>query len=158
VAALATERLLELAFSVRNCKIALAAEAIGAGHDHYVFVSTFHFLFLLCLVLEAVWLRHPYPGVVGWVAEGVRSLRKASLLGGRDTRGAVEYPDHHLPLCCAGDGRPLSLPAPSQLPGRDNRNGPRADAQRMLADRDCVFAGQCGAANGAHPRGREVAR
>ena len=68
VAALAAERLLELVLSARNRRIALAAGATEYGHDHYMFMSAFHVLFLLSLVLEAVWLRHPLPEVIGWVA------------------------------------------------------------------------------------------
>lgn len=159
VAALAAEKLLELALSARNRKIALAAGAIESGHDHYVFMSAFHVLFLLALVLEKVWLRASV-SASNRMDCGRRCgcCTSTSLLGARDARSAMEHANHHLPQCCARDGRPVSLPAPSQLPGRDNRNGLYADDRRMLADRDRLFAGQCGVANGAHSRGREVAR
>jgi methyltransferase len=70
VAALAAERVVELALSARNRKLALAAGAIECGRDHYLFMSAFHVLFLLALVSEKVWLRHPFPPVIGWIAVG----------------------------------------------------------------------------------------
>jgi methyltransferase len=70
VAALAAERLLELALSARNRTIALAAGAIESGRGHYVVMAAFHVLFFVSLVLEAVWLKRPFLGAIGWLACG----------------------------------------------------------------------------------------
>lgn len=99
VAALAAERLLELALSARNREIALAAGAIECGHDHYLFMSTFHVLFLLSLGLEAVWLRRSFPGVIGWLAVGGAVVAQAlrywavATLGMRWNTRIIIFPD-----------------------------------------------------------------
>lgn len=99
VAALAAERVLELALSARNRKIALAAGAIEYGHDHYVFMSAFHVLFLLALVLEKVWLRPPFPPVIGWIAVGgavaAQALRywAVATLGARWNTRIIIFPN-----------------------------------------------------------------
>lgn len=70
VAALAAERVFELALAARNRRIALAAGAFEAGQRLYLFMIGFHALFFVSLVYEAVWLRRPFPGTIGWIALG----------------------------------------------------------------------------------------
>jgi methyltransferase len=70
VAALAAERLVELALSARNRKLALAAGAIESAHDHYSLMAAFHALFFVALVSEVLWFRRPFPGGIGWLALG----------------------------------------------------------------------------------------
>jgi len=99
VAALAAERLLELALSARNRKIAVAAGAIEFGHDHYVFMTAFHVFFFVSLVLEAVWSRHPFPGAIGWIAlagaAAAQALRYWAIatLGVRWNTRIIIFPD-----------------------------------------------------------------
>jgi methyltransferase len=77
VAAIGAERLLELALSRRNRKIALAAGAIEPPSDHHVLMVIFHVLFFMSLVFEAIWLRRSFPGAIGWVALGGAAAAQA---------------------------------------------------------------------------------
>lgn len=99
VAALAAERILELALSERNRKHALAAGAVESGHSHYVFMAAFHVLFLVSLVWEAVLLRRPFPATIGWIALGAAVAAQAlrywavATLGVRWNTRIIIFPD-----------------------------------------------------------------
>jgi methyltransferase len=99
VAAIAAERVVELVLSRRNRSIALAAGAIETGEDHYRVMTVFHVLFFVSVVLEAVVLRRPFPGVIGWAAlggaVGAQALRYWSIvtLGVRWNTRIIVFPD-----------------------------------------------------------------
>jgi methyltransferase len=66
--ALAAERMFELWLSARNARRALAAGAFETERDHYRMMAVFHTLFIVSAAAEAILLRRPFPGVLGWVA------------------------------------------------------------------------------------------
>jgi methyltransferase len=65
---LGAERLYELALAARNTRRALAMGAVEAGRGHYPVMCAFHVLFILSAATEAIMLRPPFPGAVGWIA------------------------------------------------------------------------------------------
>jgi len=70
LAALALERLFHLALARRNTRHALARGAIEHGRGHYPLLAAFHALFLISSAAEAIVLKRPFPGALGWVALG----------------------------------------------------------------------------------------
>jgi methyltransferase len=68
LAVLAAERLCELFLSARNARRAFAAGAVEAGRGHYPAMAAFHTLFLAAAAAEAILLRRPFPGALGWFA------------------------------------------------------------------------------------------
>lgn len=70
LAALAAERLFELLLSARNARRAFAMGAVEAGRAHYPAMAAFHALFLTAAAAEAIVLRRPFPGLLGWAALG----------------------------------------------------------------------------------------
>jgi methyltransferase len=66
--ALAGERLFELALSRRNARRALAAGAVEVARVQYALIATFHTLFIVSAAAEAVLLKRPFPGALGWAA------------------------------------------------------------------------------------------
>jgi methyltransferase len=70
VSALAVERLYELFLSARNTRHAFAIGAVEAGRKHYLPMVAFHALFLGAAAAEAIVLRRPFPGLLGWAALG----------------------------------------------------------------------------------------
>jgi methyltransferase len=66
----AGERLFHLALASRNTRRALARGAIERGGGHYRWLAAFHAAFLASAAGEAILLRRPFPGVLGWVALG----------------------------------------------------------------------------------------
>ncbi len=66
--ALAAERLFELWLSARNARRAFAAGAVEAGREHYAVMGAFHTLFIVCAAVEAILLKRPFPGALGWFA------------------------------------------------------------------------------------------
>src|SRR5512146_2752666 len=68
LAALAAERMFHLALASRNVRRAFAAGAVEHGRGHYPVMVAFHALFLLSAAAEAIVLRRPFPGALGWIA------------------------------------------------------------------------------------------
>jgi methyltransferase len=68
LAALAAERLCELLLSARNARRAFAMGAIEAGRGHYPAMAIFHTLFIAAAAAEAIVLKRPFPGALGWIA------------------------------------------------------------------------------------------
>ena len=68
LAALVAERLCELFLSARNARRAFAMGAVEAGRGHYAVMAAFHTLFIAAVAAEAIVLRRPFPGALGWVA------------------------------------------------------------------------------------------
>lgn len=66
--ALAAERVFELWLSARNARRALAAGALEAGRGHYSAMAAFHTLFIISVAAEAILLKRPFPGALGWIA------------------------------------------------------------------------------------------
>jgi methyltransferase len=78
LAAVAAERVVELALSARNARRALGRGAVEAGRGHYPAMVTFHALFLASCAAEA--LAHPAPPPrAAWLAvaaaAGAQGLR-----------------------------------------------------------------------------------
>ena len=98
LAALALERLFHLALARRNARRALAAGAIEHGRAHYPLIAAFHALFLISAAAEAIVLRRPFPGALGWVAlggaAGAQALRYWSIttLGDRWNTRIIVFP------------------------------------------------------------------
>src|ERR1700682_1013083 len=70
LAALGAERVFHLALWARNARRALAMGAVEHGRGHYPVMAAFHALFLLSAAAEAIVLKRPFPGVLGWMALG----------------------------------------------------------------------------------------
>jgi methyltransferase len=68
LAALAVERLFELVLSARNARRAFAMGAVEAGKSQYVILAAFHALFIIFAAAEAILLKRPFPGALGWAA------------------------------------------------------------------------------------------
>ena len=98
LAALALERLFHLALARRNARRALASGAVEHGRGHYPLIAAFHALFLISSAAEAVVLKRPFPGALGWVAlggaAGAQALRYWSIaaLGGRWNTRIIVFP------------------------------------------------------------------
>ncbi len=75
--ALAAERIFELWLSARNARRAIAAGAIEAGRGHYPLMATFHTAFIISAAAEALVLRRPFPGALGWVALALAAAAQA---------------------------------------------------------------------------------
>jgi methyltransferase len=65
---LACERILELALSRRNARLAFSRGAVEAGHQHFRAMAIFHTLFLLSCVAEVLVFRRRFPGLLGIAA------------------------------------------------------------------------------------------
>ena len=70
LAALAAERVIHLAIASRNARRAFAMGAVEHGRGHYPAMAAFHALFLLSAAAEAIVLKRPFPGTLGWMALG----------------------------------------------------------------------------------------
>lgn len=71
LAAVAVERLLELALSRRNAALAFAAGAVEVGQGHFGFMAVFHVAFLACCAAEVVLAGRAFPGTWGWWCLGL---------------------------------------------------------------------------------------
>ena len=70
ITALALERLFHLALASRNAHRAFALGAVERGQGHYPALAALHALFLVSAAAEAIMLRRPFPGALGWAALG----------------------------------------------------------------------------------------
>lgn len=70
LAALTAERMLHLAIAARNARRAFAMGAVERGQRHYPLMAAFHALFLISAAAEAIVLKRPFPGALGWIALG----------------------------------------------------------------------------------------
>jgi methyltransferase len=68
LAALGTERILELIISARNARRAFAAGALEAGAGHYPAMAAFHTLFLVSCAAEAMVFGRSFPPWLAWLA------------------------------------------------------------------------------------------
>jgi methyltransferase len=62
----AAERLLELALSRRNARIARAKGGVESGAAHFRWMAALHALFLPACAAEVLLLHRPFPGAAGW--------------------------------------------------------------------------------------------
>jgi methyltransferase len=98
LAALALERVFHLALAARNARRAFAMGAVERGRGHYPAMAAFHTLFLLSAAAEAIVLKRPFPGALGWMALGgalgAQALRYWSIvsLGSRWNTRIVVFP------------------------------------------------------------------
>lgn len=98
LAALAAERMFHLALASRNARRAFAMGAVEHGRGHYPAMAAFHALFLLSAAAEAIVLKRPFPGVLGWMALGgalgAQALRYWSIatLGSRWNTRIIVFP------------------------------------------------------------------
>jgi len=98
LAALAAERMFHLALAARNARRAFAMGAVEHGRGHYPVMAAFHALFLLSAAGEAIVLKRPFPGALGWVALGgalsAQALRYWSIasLGQRWNTRIIVFP------------------------------------------------------------------
>ncbi len=65
---IAAERVVELALSRRNARIAFARGARESGRTHFRWMAAFHGAFLASCAAEVVLLRRPFPGILGAAA------------------------------------------------------------------------------------------
>ena len=99
LAALALERVFHLALASRNARRALAMGAVEHGRGHYPVMAAFHALFLVSAAAEAIVLRRPFPGTLGWIALGgtlgAQALRYWSVvsLGSRWNTRIIVFPE-----------------------------------------------------------------
>jgi methyltransferase len=81
---LAIERGAELVISRANARAAFAHGAYEVGHTHYRAMAALHTSFFLACAAEVLWLKRPFPGVLGFVALGfalvAQGLRYAAVL------------------------------------------------------------------------------
>ncbi len=70
LAALAAERVFELARSGRNARCAIAMGAVEVAKAQYANMAAFHALFIVSAAGEAILLKRPFPGTLGWAALG----------------------------------------------------------------------------------------
>jgi methyltransferase len=98
LAALAAERVFHLALAARNARRAFAMGAVEHGRGHYPAMAALHALFLLSAAAEAIVLKRPFPGALGWVALGgalgAQALRYWSIasLGQRWNTRIIVFP------------------------------------------------------------------
>jgi methyltransferase len=98
LAALAAERMFHLALAARNARRAFAMGAVERGRGHYPAMAGFHALFLLSAAAEAIVLKRPFPGALGWMALGgalgAQALRYWSIasLGTRWNTRIIVFP------------------------------------------------------------------
>lgn len=98
LAALAAERMFHLALATRNARRAFASGAVERGRGHYPAMAAFHALFLVSAAAEAVVLKRPFPGTLGWIAlgcaVGAQALRYWSIasLGSRWNTRIIVFP------------------------------------------------------------------
>jgi methyltransferase len=98
LAALGAERMFHLALASRNARRAFAMGAVERGQGHYPAMAAFHALFLLAAAAEAIMLRRPFPGALGWMALGgalgAQALRYWSIatLGSRWNTRIIVFP------------------------------------------------------------------
>jgi methyltransferase len=98
LAALALERVFHLALAARNARRAFAMGAVERGRGHYPAMAAFHALFLLSAAAEAIVLKRPFPGALGWMALGgalgAQALRYWSIvsLGSRWNTRIIVFP------------------------------------------------------------------
>ena len=98
LAALALERVFHLALASRNARRAFAMGAVEHGRGHYPAMAAFHALFLLSAAAEAIVLKRPFPGTLGWIALGgalgAQALRYWSVvsLGSRWNTRIIVFP------------------------------------------------------------------
>jgi methyltransferase len=98
LAALAVERVFHLAIAARNARRAFAMGAVERGRGHYPAMAAFHALFLLSAAAEAIVLKRPFPGTLGWMALGgalgAQALRYWSIasLGSRWNTRIIVFP------------------------------------------------------------------
>ena len=98
LAALAAERMFHLALATRNARRAFARGAVERGRGHYPAMAAFHALFLVSAAAEAVVLKRPFPGTLGWIALGsaigAQALRYWSIasLGARWNTRIIVFP------------------------------------------------------------------
>jgi methyltransferase len=98
LAALAAERVVHLAIAKRNARRAFAMGAVERGRGHYPVMAAFHALFLLSAAAEAIVLKRPFPGTLGWMALGgtigAQALRYWSIasLGSRWNTRIIVFP------------------------------------------------------------------
>jgi methyltransferase len=102
--AVAAERVFHLARAASNTRRALEMGAVERGRGHYRLMAAFHALFLISAAAEAVVLRRPFPGAIGWVAlggaTGAQALRYWSVasLGERWNTRIIVIPGSN-PVC-----------------------------------------------------------
>ncbi len=70
LAALGLERVFHLVIASRNTRRAFAMGAVEHGRGHYPVMAAFHVLFLISAATEAIMLKRPFPGTLGWMALG----------------------------------------------------------------------------------------
>jgi methyltransferase len=98
LAALGAERMFHLALASRNARRAFAMGAVERGQGHYPAMAAFHALFLLAAAAEAIVLKRPFPGALGWMALGgalgAQALRYWSIatLGSRWNTRIIVFP------------------------------------------------------------------
>jgi methyltransferase len=98
LAALAVERVFHLAIAARNARRAFAMGAVERGRGHYPAMAAFHALFLISAAAEAIVLKRPFPGTLGWIALGgtlgAQALRYWSIasLGSRWNTRIIVFP------------------------------------------------------------------
>jgi methyltransferase len=96
--ALGIERVFHLAIASRNARRAFAMGAVERGRRHYPVMAAFHALFLVSAAAEAVVLKRPFPGRLGWIALagalGAQALRYWSIasLGSRWNTRIIVFP------------------------------------------------------------------
>ncbi len=66
LAALAAERLFELALARRNTRRALKMGAVEMGAGHYPAMAIFQLLFIAAAAAEVIVFKRPFPGALGW--------------------------------------------------------------------------------------------
>ena len=99
LAAIAIERLFEVLLSARNTRRALAAGGVESGQRHYPLIIILHTLFIISAAGEAIILKRPFPGGLGWIAVTgallAQALRYWSIrtLGGRWTTRIIVLPN-----------------------------------------------------------------
>ena len=114
LAALAAERMFHLALAARNARRAFAMGAVEHGQSHYPAMAAFHALFLLSAAAEAIVLKRPFPGALGWIALGgalgAQALRYWSIasLGVRWNTRIIVFPG--MPLVSRGPYRFMRHP------------------------------------------------